>query len=304
MPGHTPCWRYVTVSIGRPISPRRTACSTHAVDLARKSVDLDENDGLCHDILGQIYVNRRLFDLAERHFQRALALNPNRSTLMGSFGWACGYLGKPEQGITYLENARLIDPYFEPSWYWRVRGVVHFTARQYEEAVAALGRSTNRRSIRTLVFLAASLAQLDRHAEAQECKREVLQVAPRFFYRGLHGTPAFPARCRQETSSRCPTQSRHARMMSNVRAPSDTKRDPCESSGRLENHRGNRHLPLAFVILLLTVSEQRVSSVRLPSYVIIMEASYPENLFASMFTAEGGTMQGSFPDPLMGPNAK
>jgi adenylate cyclase len=151
-----------------------------AVDLARKSVDLDENDGLCHDILGQIYVNRRLFDLAERHFQRALALNPNRSTLMGSFGWACGYLGKPEQGNTYLENARLIDPYFEPSWYWRVRGVVHFTARQYEEAVAALGRSTGRRSIRTLVFLAASLAQLGRDAEAQECKREVLHVAPDF----------------------------------------------------------------------------------------------------------------------------
>ena len=93
-----------------------------------------------------------LFDLAERHFQRALSLNPNRSTLMGSFGWACGYLGKPEKGITYLENARLIDPYFEPSWYWRVRGVVHFIARQYEEAVAALGRSKNRRSIRTLVY--------------------------------------------------------------------------------------------------------------------------------------------------------
>ena len=151
-----------------------------AVDLARKSVDLDENDGLCHDILGQIYLYRRLFDLGERHFQRALALNPNRSTLMGSFGWACGYLGKPEQGITYLENARLIDPYFEPSWYWRVRGVVHFTACQYEEAVAALGRSTNRRSIKTLVFLAASLAQLGRDVEAQECKKEVLRVAPDF----------------------------------------------------------------------------------------------------------------------------
>ena len=58
--------------------------------------------------------------------------------------------------------------------------MVHFTARQYEEAVTALGRSTGRRSIRTVVFLAASLAQLDRDVEAQECKREVLHVAPDF----------------------------------------------------------------------------------------------------------------------------
>ncbi len=149
-----------------------------ALDLAKKSVDLDENDGLCHDILGQVYIDQRLFDLGEKHFQRALTLNPNRSTLMGSFGWACGYLGKPELGINFLENARLIDPYFEPSWYWRVRGVVHFIARQYEEAVTALERSKNRRSIHTLVYLAASLTQLGRHAEAKVYLEKALHVAP------------------------------------------------------------------------------------------------------------------------------
>src|SRR5262249_44927295 len=153
-----------------------------AVDLAKKSVALDENDSLCHDILGQIYINRRLFDLAEHHYQRALSLNPNRSTLMASFGWMCGYLGKPELGIDYLKNARLIDPYFEPSWYWTARGVVHFIAHQYEDSIAALGRSASQ-SYRSLVMQAASLVQLDRQGEAQQRAREALRAVPDFSIR-------------------------------------------------------------------------------------------------------------------------
>jgi tetratricopeptide (TPR) repeat protein len=103
---------------------------------------------------------------------------------MASFGWMCGYLGKPELGIDYLKNARLIDPYFEPSWYWTARGVVHFIAHQYEDAIAALGRSASQ-SYRSLVMQAASLVQLDRQGEAQQRAREALRAVPDFSIRNF-----------------------------------------------------------------------------------------------------------------------
>jgi hypothetical protein len=75
--------------------------------------------------------------------------------------------------------AALIDPYFEPSWYWRLLGLAHFIAHQYQDAMAALGKVPNP-SYRALVLQAACLAQLGRLGEAQVCAREAARLAPDF----------------------------------------------------------------------------------------------------------------------------
>jgi adenylate cyclase len=150
-----------------------------AVALARKSVALDENDSVCQSSLGLVYLNSRAHDLAEHHYRKALELNPNRSALLASMGFLCSYLGKPEEGIVYLKEARQLDPFFEPSWYWPTLAIAQFIAHEYDEAIAAILHSQETSSW-THALLAACHAYKNDRAEARRHAEEALRLAPHF----------------------------------------------------------------------------------------------------------------------------
>ncbi len=150
-----------------------------AVVLAKKSVALDENDSVCQSALGLVYLNRRAHDLAEHHYRKAVELNPNRSALLASLGFLYSYLGRPEEGIGYLKQARLLDPFFEPSWYWPTLAVTHFIAREYDQAIAAI-LHTQETSSWTEALLAACYAYKNSPLEARHHAAEALRLAPDF----------------------------------------------------------------------------------------------------------------------------
>jgi adenylate cyclase len=113
-----------------------------ALELARKAVALDENDGMCHGILGFVHLARYDHDLAEHHYQKARSLNPISATLSATTGVLYTYLGRPEEALDHFREARTIDPFYNPSWYWSALGAAHLAARQYPEAIAAINRSS------------------------------------------------------------------------------------------------------------------------------------------------------------------
>ena len=43
-----------------------------------------------------------------------------------------------------LEQAKRVDPYFDPSWYWHLLGAAYFNARRYDDAVDAFGLDPSR----------------------------------------------------------------------------------------------------------------------------------------------------------------
>ena len=92
-------------------------------------------------MLGLVHLSRKAYELAEHHYQKALELNRNSSSLMAAVGSLYGYLGMPEKGMGYFEEARLLDPFFDPPWSWPSVGIGHFVAGRYEDAIAALARS-------------------------------------------------------------------------------------------------------------------------------------------------------------------
>ena len=102
-----------------------------ALELARRGVELDENDSACQNALGLIYLHRRQFALAEHHYERALALNPNRAVLLASAGYLYSALGQSEKGVALYKEANLLDPFYQATWYWVSLGAAHFNARQY-----------------------------------------------------------------------------------------------------------------------------------------------------------------------------
>jgi TolB-like protein len=150
-----------------------------ALELAKRGVELDENDSVCQNALGLIYLHRRQFALAEHHYQRALALNPNRAVLLASAGYLYSSLGQPEKGVSLYKEANLLDPFYQATWYWVSLGSAHFNARQYEEAIAALDHGSEGWDWKYAI-LAAANAQLGRMDEAARYAAEVLKLTPDF----------------------------------------------------------------------------------------------------------------------------
>jgi adenylate cyclase len=155
------------------------AALEQAAGLARTAVGLDENEEVCQRVLGAIHLLRRSYDLAEYHYLRARALNPNKPMLLAALGDLHTFLGHTEEAIRCLEEARQLDPFFDPSWYWPTIGVVHFTARRYDDAIAALSRSAIM-TFRVHAYLAAAFALSGRGEHAAASAAAVLQALPDF----------------------------------------------------------------------------------------------------------------------------
>ncbi len=148
-----------------------------AFDLARKAVELDENESFCQFMLGNVHLFRRSFDLAEQYHRRALEMNPNNPEDIASMGILLVYLGKANEGLEWLTQARRVDPYFGPPWYWHMLGHAYLTARQFDEAITAFERSTILPPW-VHAYVAACHAQAGRIVRARECVAEALRLQP------------------------------------------------------------------------------------------------------------------------------
>jgi tetratricopeptide (TPR) repeat protein len=117
------------------------AAIDRALQHAQRAVAIDSDDNECQETLGWVLLHRREFDQSERHYRRAVELNPNSPDELAAMGSACSLFGRPEEGIGWFELAKKVDPFFDPSWYWNLLGATYFNARRYEDALAAFARN-------------------------------------------------------------------------------------------------------------------------------------------------------------------
>ena len=109
-------------------------------------------------------------------FNKALALNPNNADVLMDWGWNLSLWGRAEEGIAAIEKAMRLNPQ-HPEWYERGLGVAAYTARHYEDAIAALNKVKEHVRI-SRAYLAASYAQLNLIAEATAEMDETLKLDP------------------------------------------------------------------------------------------------------------------------------
>ncbi len=148
-----------------------------AFELAKKAVDLDENESFCQFMVGNVHLYRRSFELAEQYHRRALEMNPSNPEDVANMGVLLVYLGRSNEGLEWLRQARRVDPYFGPQWYWHMLGHAYMTARQYDEAITAFERSTTKPPW-VHAYIAACHAQAGRTVRARECVVEALRLQP------------------------------------------------------------------------------------------------------------------------------
>jgi TolB-like protein len=108
-----------------------------AHDLAKRAVELDNNESTSFSILSQVCLLRRSFDLAVQYMQRSNELNPNNQWNTADMGIILSFTGQAEEALGCFKRAKEIDPYFDPPWYWSSLGQAYMVLRRYEEALAA-----------------------------------------------------------------------------------------------------------------------------------------------------------------------
>jgi tetratricopeptide (TPR) repeat protein len=146
-----------------------------AYELAQRAVVLDEADGYAHCMLGLVHWFRREYDEARSEFERAVELNPNDYDTRRRYGVFLAAIGKAEAAIEQLNLAKRLNP-FDTRWVPWLVGIVCFSARRYDDAIATLRQARDPiNEVRG--WLAASCAHAGRLDEARATLDEFLRVA-------------------------------------------------------------------------------------------------------------------------------
>jgi adenylate cyclase len=139
---------------------------------------LDEHNTECLRILCEVAMRRRQYEQAEVHNEKALHLNPNDPRIVAQRGELLTWLGKPEEGVEWIERALRLDPYGAEGRA-HLLGQAFHAARRYPEAIKAFTRITLLQP-RHQPFLAACHAQLGNDEEAKAQAAAVLRTKPDF----------------------------------------------------------------------------------------------------------------------------
>jgi adenylate cyclase len=148
------------------------------VENAKKALALDENDMECLRILCEIHMEQEDLDKAEHYHDRAFALNPNDPRMLAQRGELMVWLGRPEEGVEWVQKAMQLDP-LGANGYAHLLGRALRAARRYEDAIGAY------RQVRKLRFqhhaeMAACYAATGTDHEAAKQRTEALRLNPYF----------------------------------------------------------------------------------------------------------------------------
>jgi adenylate cyclase len=131
-----------------------------ALAMGLRGIELADNESTGHSVLSVIYLLRQSYDLALRHMERALEINPTNQWNRADYGELLCHVGRAEEGLHYLRDVKRADPYFNPPWYWRGLGLAHFVLRRYADALADFERSGTASQPYALAIMAGCCAKL------------------------------------------------------------------------------------------------------------------------------------------------
>jgi adenylate cyclase len=156
---------------------QRGAALDQALELAKRSLVLDNTDPRAHSELGFAYLYKKQRELAIQSYQDALRLNPNDADVMAELADAYAYDDQLDEALALLTRAIRLNP-FHPDWYLWYLADAFFGLERYEDAISAVRRMKDPGQGHRLA--AASLAHLGRIDEARSHAERVLARQPDF----------------------------------------------------------------------------------------------------------------------------
>ncbi len=156
-----------------------TQALRRAFELAQRAVDLDDQLGSAHGVLGQVYTWLKQHDTALGELQKQVSLYPNDPDGHVELAVGLVWAGQAEAAVSSIETAIRLNPRC-PFWYLTGLGFAYFALRRYDEVVDVINRSIaiNPQSMPNHLILASSFAHLGQSERAAAEAWEIGSLVP------------------------------------------------------------------------------------------------------------------------------
>jgi len=173
-------------------SADREASLRHAIELASRSISLNEDSPVAYFVNGLAYRELGEYVMALVEAEKAIEKDPNYANGHLLLATLLVFAGRPEEGLERIRKAMLLNPH-HPYNYTLHLGQALYILGRYDEAVAAFenGIASNPASQRLHVWLAAAYAQAGDTESADWEVDQILTLNPQFSLKRIEGTFPF-----------------------------------------------------------------------------------------------------------------
>lgn len=151
--------------------------------IARKAVELDEQDAVAHFTLGRVHLARGEYEQSIRELESSLHLNPCLAVTYCGLGDALTYSDRLDDAIAQFEQAIRLSPHDPYRWgFYSYRSLAHLFLHEYEAAADWAERATQVPNAQYWAYAhrVAALGYLDRPAQIRNAIEELLKRKPDF----------------------------------------------------------------------------------------------------------------------------
>jgi adenylate cyclase len=168
-------------SVFRGLSDNEAFSLQRATELAQQALVLDDDTGLPHLMMAQIYLLKHDHSKALAEADLAVLTRPSCDGSYAAKANILNYLGRPAEAVELAKYAMRLTPVY-PIFYPAVLASAYYGCSRYEEAIAAAEEvlQGDKLNIDALLILAGANAALDRPDAAHKACREVLDISPDF----------------------------------------------------------------------------------------------------------------------------
>ena len=154
---------------------------SRAIELAQKTISLNDLDSNAHGLLGAAYRMKGDHDKAIAEGKRAVELDPNSADAHVWLGIALNYGGKAEEAIPLLEKAIRLNP-FAHAWYFCQLGSAYRMTQHYDDAIVVYQKALRLSPENLITHLGLTITySLSGHdKEAGIHATEILKISPDF----------------------------------------------------------------------------------------------------------------------------
>jgi adenylate cyclase len=105
-----------------------------ALDIANKSLAIDDTQPDVHALWGTIYLGQGQHDKAIKSGERSLALGPNNACNTAILAQTMYFAGRAKEAIELMKKAMRLSPY-HPDWYLGLLAMAYIMIQRYEEGL-------------------------------------------------------------------------------------------------------------------------------------------------------------------------
>ncbi len=154
-----------------------------ALTVARRAIELDDQDANAFFTIGRVYLARREYDQAIEALEHALELNPCLAVTYCGLGDSLAYEGRLDEAIEQFEIAVRLSPHDPFRWgFYSYRSLAHLFRGEFEDAAKWAGRAVQVPNAQywARAHLVAALGNLGDGERTRAAVADLMAVKPEF----------------------------------------------------------------------------------------------------------------------------